>query len=130
MQTNSDIYQAFIDKMNTEFGGTFSISYEGYSFTPPASGVWLEVKHLPNNGIDQSINGSGVLAQGMFQVNVVNRKEKGIISLQNVAELVQVAFPKASNITGLCRVSRAPYQSTPLTMDDRLIIGVTIPYSE
>lgn len=130
MNNNADIYQAFISNVNTTFGATYQVSYEGYSFTPPASGVWLEVKHLPNDGVDQSISGSGVLAQGMFQVNVVNRKEKGIISLQNVAELVQVAFPKASAITGMCRVSRAPYQSSPLTLDDRLIIGVTIPYSE
>lgn len=130
MNNNADIYQAFINKVNTTFGSVYQISYEGYSFTPPSAGVWLEVKHMPNNGIDQSINGSGVLAQGMFQVNVVNRKEQGIISLQNVAELVQVAFTKGSIITGLCRISRAPYQSSPLTLDDRLIIGVTIPYSE
>ena len=130
MNNNSDIYQAFIDKVDTTFGNVYKISYEGYTFDPPDTGIWLEVKHMPNNGIDQSINGSGVLAQGMFQVNVVNRKEQGIISLQNVAELVQAAFPKSSAITGLCRVSRAPYQSSPLTLDDRLIIGVTIPYSE
>lgn len=130
MQNNADIYQAFIAKVNTTFGASFQVSYEGYSFTPPASGVWLEVKHLPNDGVDQSISGSSVIAQGMFQINVVNRKENGISAMQTVAELVQVAFPKASNITGLCRVSRAPYQSTPLTMDDRIIIGVTIPYSE
>lgn len=130
MQTNSDIYQAFIDKINTEFGGDFSISYEGYSFTPPASGVWLELKHFPNTGVDQSLASNTVLAQGIFQVTAKSRKEKGIMHIQNTCDLVAAEFPKNTVIAGTCRVSAVPYQSSPLTEDDRISVGLTIPYSE
>lgn len=129
MQTNADIYQAFIDKILAEFG-TFAIAYEGYTFTPPDEGIWLEIKHFPNRGVDQSLASQSVLAQGLFQVTAKSRKEKGIMHLQNTCDLVAAEFPKNSNIAGTCRVSAVPYQLDPDTGDGLVWVSLTIPYSE
>lgn len=126
---NSDITQAFFTAIN-DAGLGLPTAFEGTKFTAPQSGQWLELTVLPNNGLDQSLKSNAVLAQGILQVNVCNRPNTGIIPLQQLAETIAALFPKNTIITGLVRVSRQPYTSDSLQLDDRVVLPLTIMYSE
>lgn len=126
---NSDILEAFYTIIDAAGLGV-PIAYSGIKFTPPDNGKWLELSYLPNTGIDQSIKSASVLAQGLFQVNVCDRPNTGELALQNLAETVAALFPKNTPINGLARVSRAPYTSSMISLDDRIILPLTVSYSE
>lgn len=127
---NSDIIEAFYEMVTASASGAGLIAYEGIKYTPPESGQWVEIKHFPNTGVDQSLNSNDVLAQGLFQVNVCNRPNTGILPLYGLAELIIGQLPKSTVITGLVRVSRAPYTSSMISLDDRIILPLTVSYSE
>ena len=126
---NSQILESFFTLM-TDAAFGYPIAYEGIKFCPPDSGPWLELSFLPNEGIDQSLSSDSVLSQGILQVNVCNRPNTGIIELNQIAETVMALFPKSTSIFGLVRVSRSPYTSSVITLDDRQILPISISYSE
>lgn len=126
---NSDITGAFFTLINDAALG-LPISFEGVKFTPPDSGQWLEVTFLPNQGIDQSMTSNNPVSQGIIQVNACNRPNSGLIPLQKLSETVAALFPKNTIIYDLVRVSETPYTSDMISLDDRLIIPLTIMYSE
>lgn len=125
---NSDITKAFFDLIIAANLG-IPVSFEGIKFEQPASGQWLELSILPNDGIDQSLAGNNVLAQGIFQVNVCDRPNTGLIPLQQLSETVAALFNKNTLVSGLVRVARKPYTSSALSLDDKLVIPLTIEYS-
>ncbi len=133
MTPNSTIYTAFCTALEAAALG-YSIAYPGLDFTPPDGAHWLEVNYLPNEGIQDGLSNSATtIEQGIFQVNAMGRKGagagRGVISTQSVAEELQAAFPRGTLISGLVRVSRTPYQMSPIQQDDKIVVPVTIPYT-
>lgn len=126
---NSDILQAFFTAIN-DAGLGLPIAFEGKKFTPPDSGQWLELTMLPNDGIDKAMSNGSVLAQGILQVNVCDRPNTGILPLMQLSETVAALFPKNTIISGLVRSARQPYTSSVLQLDDRLMLPLSIVYSE
>jgi hypothetical protein len=134
MTTNNQILMA-CDQILIDAALGYPIAFHGIPFTPPASGVWLQVMIMPNEGIQQGIgNSATVIEQGIYQVMACRRRVDGTITggltpIQAAAEQVQAAFPRGKIISGLVRVQRAPYQSSIIEDDDRMMIPVTVPYS-
>ena len=127
--TNQQIQKALNDLLISASLG-YDIAWPGLNFTPPESGVWLEVTFLPNRGIDDGLaNDSDVVPQGIYQVMAVTRPGNGLFPVTNAAQSVIDALPKGTNISGLVRVHRHPYQGSAIKDSDRVMIPVTIEYS-
>ena len=127
--TNQQIQKALNDLLIAASLG-YDIAWPGLNFTPPESGVWLEVTFLPNRGIDDGLaNDSDVVPQGIYQVMAVARPGTGLFPVTNAAQSVIDSLPKGTNIAGLVRVHRHPYQGSAIKEGDRVMIPVTIEYS-
>lgn len=128
MTTNAQIQRAFADAIIAAALG-YPLSFPGVNFTPPDSGIWLEVSFLPNTGIDDRLAYDGeVVPQGIIQVMAVMRPGEGIASLTAAAESVINAFPSGTYLSSPVRVVRKPYQGSAIQEGDRLMIPVTIEY--
>lgn len=128
MITNNQIQTAFYDALGNA-GLGYEIAYPGVDFTPPDSGEWLEVRFLPNEGVDNGLGYSdSYVPQGIFQVSAATRPGNGVIQIGKVADDVAAVFPKGAGV-GPVRVWRHPYQQQFVTMDDRVMIPVTVEYS-
>lgn len=127
--TNTEIQQGFYDALIDANLG-YPIAYPAIDFTPPASGVWLEISFFPNRGIDDLMaNDSQVIPQGMFQVMAVTRPGDGLFPVTNAAQSVMMAMPKGTRLADLVRTNRHPYQSDAVKEGDRVMIPVTLEYS-
>ena len=126
---NNEIYDALITILNDAALG-YSVAYPGYNFTPPDSGVWLEVMFMPNRGITYDVaNTEDITPQGLFQVTVYDRPGNGIDALDAAAEAVKAAFPKGTVIAGNVRVNEPPYFLSLDTEGAMMMKVVTVPYS-
>lgn len=129
MTTNSAIQKACNDILIAAALG-YPIAWPGISFTPPTSGYWLVVTHLPNRGVDDRLaNDSHVSPQGIYQVTV-NSRPTSEINLREVAESVMAVFPKGTPIIPPLRVTDPPYDRGVMYLEDRMELVVTVEYSE
>lgn len=129
MTTNAEIAEAFFTQIKSANLG-YPIAYPSISFTPPDSGNWLELSFMPNDGIDQGIKSPTVLKQGLLQVNICGKPNGGLIPLQDISEQVAAVFPKNQIISGNVRVSKTPYNTDIISIDDRQLLPLTVMYSE
>ena len=127
MSLTTDIYDAF-----AELAGEFAadkvlpIAYPGISFTPPASGMWLELRPFWNDGENYGLADDGPTSeQGFFRLMACSRVGAGINDVQDLAEDIVAAFPKGTMLAK-ARVERMPTMSGPIQDDDRTTIPVTI----
>lgn len=130
--TNEQIYTALITILNGAALG-YPVIYEGFTKTPPSTGVWLQVSFFPNRGIDyDTANTEEVVPQGNFQVEVFTRPFKSLAektALDTAIFSVMSLYAKGTAITGRVRVYRPPYANGLDPLPDRISTVVTIPYS-
>lgn len=126
--TNSAIFQALSTTLNAS-GLGYPVAWPGVDFTPPATGVWLEVLFFPNQPLDPTLSSAGIIPRGFLQIEACTRPGGGIQSAQEAAEAVLAVFPKLTSISGLVRVYQTPYAAAPLVDGDRISVPVTISYS-
>jgi hypothetical protein len=125
-----EIVEAFFASLSSA-GLGYPIAWPGTTFTPPASGIWLEPNVLPNTGIDNGLSNSDtVVPQGLLQVIAWARPGNGSLTITEAAETISAIFPKGTQIYGLVRVQRAPYFTELDVSGDKLGIMITIPYSQ
>ena len=128
--TNREIAQALFTTLQAGALG-HTIAWPGFDFTAPTTGPWLEVLFMPNQGIDNGLAPTDVtVPQGIFQVNVFARPGDGIIGMNEIAEEVKALYPKSATITGFVRVQRRPYSMEIEGDPDRMMVMVTIPYTQ
>lgn len=108
------------------YSTSLPIAWPGVNFTPPSSGMWLEVRFFPNEPNNISLSGKQQYI-GFMQVSVFVRPGSGIASAISEAEAVQAHFPKALTLSSVT-VRQKPYISPPIDEGDRIQIPVTIPY--
>ena len=127
--TNEQIRNALYAMLNNAALG-YPIAWPGFNFTPPSTGVWLQVDFFPNEGIDEGMaDNSTVIPQGIFQIMVCSRPGEGVASINQAIGEVSAVFGKGSTIVGMVRVRRSPYESDRITQDDRMMIPLTIQYT-
>jgi len=128
--TNRQIAQALFTTLQAGTPG-YPIGWPGLEFTAPTTGPWLEVQFMPNQGIDNGLAPTDVtVPQGIFQVNVFARPGDGIIGMNEIADEVKALYPKNATITGLVRVQRNPWSMEIEADPDRMMVMVTIPYTQ
>lgn len=129
MITNTAILEAFLTAVSGAALG-YPIGWPGLTFNPPATGIWLEVSHMPNEGVQDGVsNDADVVPQGMFQIIAATRPGSGALGITGVADTIVAAFPKGTVLADPVRITRAPYQSPRVDEEDRIYIPVTIQYS-
>lgn len=104
------------------------VAWPGVDFTPPASGVWLELAIFPNEPQTVTMNADGLqVERGFVQVLAVTRPGAGIVSATMLAERVSDHFAKALQL-GPVRVRAIPWIGPPVVEPDRILVPVTISY--
>lgn len=127
--TNNEIYMAAITILNDAALG-YRVSYPGFNFSPPSTGVWLEVAFFPNEGLDNGLRyADTVIPRGIFQVSCVNRPGAGLDAIHAAADEIRALYAKGTTLTGQVRVVRQPYDMELETDDDRMMVVVTVEYS-
>lgn len=128
MTTNTEITQAFFTIISGAALG-YPIAYPSIKFTPPDGGNWLELSFMPNNGIDQGLSSPAQIKQGLLQVNICGKPNCGLIPLQTISDTVAALFQKNTVLSGFVRISKTPYTTDIISLDDRQILPLTIMYS-
>lgn len=124
----TDRLKAFYTEMQ-DAGFDVPIVWPGVEINPPANGIWLLVRHFPNETEDLSWNDDGaILVRGFFQVEVNYRHSfKGIFPASELADTIIAAFSKGTPIADVF-VEKQPWQAAEVVEDDRNFIPVTVPY--
>lgn len=107
---------------------TLTAAYPGKKFTPPDSGEWLELSTTAND-LQPDISGSSVFRRGIFQINVCGRPDKNPLVLYGYADTIAAMIPKGPNDAGFT-ITNNPTVSSLIELDDRVILPITITYSE
>jgi hypothetical protein len=129
MTTNTEITQFFFEAVDGAALG-YPIAYPSIKFTPPSNGNWLELSFMPNTGIDHGLSSDRTIKQGILKINIGGKPNGGLIPLQNISDTVAAIFPKNSILVDLVRISRSPYNTDIISLDDRQLLPLTIMYSE
>lgn len=129
MTTNAEIAESFFQIVSGA-GLGYPIAYPSINFTPPDSGQWLELSFLPNEGIDQGLSSPTQIKQGLLQVNICGKPDCGLIPLHSISDTVAALFSKNSVLSGFVRISKTPYTTDIISLDDRQILPLTVMYSE
>lgn len=108
----------------------YPIAWPHINFTPPDTGIWLEVMVFDNDPLQDFLANDGpVLSTGFLQVTVFDRPGRGSLPADTAAQAVIAALPKGTRIGTSARVNRHPYRmSEDDTTGDKLTVPVTIPY--
>ena len=125
--TNTDILTALFQQVSA--WASVPVAYPGITFTPPASGRWLEIYHAPND-LDPDLTGDHIVRRGFFTINVCGRPNSGAVPLYALAESVAAQWPKETAITTGVFCTRRPLQLSLVADDDRIQVPVSIAYSE
>jgi len=128
MTSNATLWADIIGAVRTLAGST-PLAVPGKAFTPPATGVWWELSIMPND-TDPTLSDAVIYRRGMVQINVCARMGYGEAGLHTIAETIAAALPKLTALSGSVIVSASPYTMQVITLPDRLILPVTIPYAE
>ena len=129
MTTNVQIAKSFFEIVR-DAGLGLPNSHPTITFDPPDEDNWLELSFMPNTGINQGIESGTVLKQGLLQVNIAGKPNGGLLPLETIADTVAALFAKNSILSGNVRISRTPYTTDIISLDDRQLLPLTIMYSE
>lgn len=107
----------------------YPIAYTAIDFTPPQNSLWLEVKVFRNSGQDLGIaHNSSKIEEGLFQITVCDRPNKGIINMTTVANGIVAALPRGT-VIGDVYIKKQPYLMQIIDMEDRVMLPITMQYS-
>lgn len=124
---DTEIIKAFFAEVH-EFDSCIPVAYSGVDFTPPDTGLWLEVQPFPNepDNISWDADGQQVYL-GFMRVAIYFRSGAGIITASEFADKVIAHFHKGKDL-GPVKVERRPFTGPVIADNDYLFISVTIPY--
>jgi hypothetical protein len=108
----------------------YPIAGPAVKFTPPDSGMWLEVSFAPNSDLDNALQyDSGYIPRGIYQVTVYDRPGQGDQAAGLLAEQIQLLYAKGTAITGQIRVIERPDIMPMDAADNQFGIAVSVEYS-
>lgn len=129
--SDDEIYDAFCDLLNAfaaQLSPALTIAFPGIGFTPPTSGMWLELVWIPNETQNYGIEDDGPsLLQGLAQVNVCYRPGPGIVDGLAMAKQVIAAFGKGTTFATM-QVYRKPWVASVIEDPERVMHPVTVPW--
>lgn len=105
-----------------------TVAYPGKKFTPPDTGRWLEMS-LASNDLQPDIKGSHIARRGIWQINACGRPDKNPADLYAVADSIAGVITKGESEVALT-ITQNPSIGSLIELDDRVILPITITYSE
>ena len=60
---------------------------------------YIEFRHVPNTVTDDTIDGTGIMHQGLFLLTVVVARDKFTTQANTIAQAIATRFPKALRLT-------------------------------
>jgi hypothetical protein len=128
--TQGDVYNLFAERVAlfaAEYSPALPVSYPGVPFTPPAAGIWLELRWFPNASLTRGISDASpaVTLVGIGQVSVCDRPGAGLAGGLSTADAVVAWFAKGTTL-GVARVEVQPWVSAVLSEPDRTVYPVTV----
>lgn len=129
--TNTEVYTLLIQATNLYAGelGIDNVAYPGKKFTPPDSGLWWEMSISPND-IDPDISGEEVIRRGIWQINICARPDTSLLTVSAAADDFILDGPEKGVAAEGITITSVPKVSGLIELDDRLIMPITITYSE
>ena len=108
------------------------VAYPGVSFEPPSGAkYWLECDVFENKPIGTGLaNDSRKIPRGIVQVTVCTRPGAGVVGLREMAEKVAASFHKGTVFSGNIRTNDHPEVLRRITQDDRIMLPVSMSYSQ
>jgi len=126
LAVDKSILQGAMSHMDN-YSTALPIAWPGVDFTPPSTGLWLEVLIFPNEPDNYSWDDERQEFMGFLQVSVYDRPGSGIFNMTDEAESIQAHFAKGTTF-GPVRVSQRPYQRPVVVDGESHFIPITIPY--
>lgn len=129
---NSDILRALLERLNA-YSTSLPVAYlgkqwNGESFVPPSSGMWLESSYMPNEPDDVMWTEAEAMQMGLFQVDVRFRSDTTEPLAQLEADKIVAHFAKGFQLDGAVRVEKRPYVRGRVTDEANAYVPVIIPY--
>ena len=127
--TNEELISSLLE--STSGIGDFlslPVAYPGKKFTPPVTGLWLEMS-LASNDLQPDITGTHVARRGIWQINACGRPDKNPAALYAVADSIAGIITKGES-EGVLTITQNPAVGSLIELDDRVILPITITYSE
>lgn len=130
----AQIADALLARAETMAIGTppYEIAMPGVAFTPVADVPYLEVGFFTSPPLAEGLS-AGVIDQGRLVVGVCwPKKIPGVVKPLEAAEAVKAHFPKGLQLksgTTNVRVHKEPYAGAPITLPDRIVVPVTVPWT-
>lgn len=127
--TNEELISSLFESMKT-VGDLLSlpVAYPGKKFTPPDTGRWLEMS-LASNDLQPDVDGAHVARRGIWQINACGRPDKNPADLYAVADSIASVITKGES-AGVLTITQNPSVGSLIVLDDRVILPITITYSE
>lgn len=130
MTTQTALYAAVFQLVKAfASANSLPVKYPAKKFDTPQSGNWLELTINPND-IDLTLSGQTIFRRGMIQINVCGKAGRSPLSLTAISDAIKTEFNKTKTIVDAVIVSGSPYESSMIELEDRVILPVTINYSE
>lgn len=123
-----EIEEAFFESVAANFP-LLDISYPAVNFTPPNSGIWLEVTTFRNEPANQPLGNTRGVDQGIMQITVCRRPGLGMIGLRDAANEVLAAYPKGYTFASYHRIVNNPYMLSLIVEPDKIMLPVSMSYS-
>jgi len=108
---------------------TTAIAYEGVSFTPPSSAVYLHTQFAIRTPDEPTIGSKYYREVISFQVFVCDVTNKGTANALSIAEQIRVLFDKGISLqeaTTRIHITRTPQIAGANVVEDRIVVPVLI----
>jgi hypothetical protein len=130
MATNAQVTLGIFNLVKTfADSNSLQLSIAGKKFDTPSTGNWIELSVSPNN-LDITLNDTNSFKRGMFQINVCGKPDKNPLTLTTLSDTIATSMQKGTVISTDVKVTRTPYPMQLIPLNDRVILPVTIEYSE
>lgn len=127
--STATIYDAFAASV-TAFAQNYTpelpVAYPGINFSPPDTGLWLELICFWNGSINYGLaDDAPAVQQGYFRIIAWSRQGGGLMAAQELADDIEAAFPKGSEFD-TARMYKMADKSGPVEDDDRIGVPVSL----
>ena len=105
----------------------YPVAWEGFPFTPPNNGVFLQPILLAPFSVCPTLDGIRTRTRGIFQVNVIIKDGVGSKDLESVVADIVALYPILPK-SGEVSVEEPAQRSAAILLLDKRMISVSINY--
>lgn len=113
----------------TEFAASRNIpvAYEGFDFTKPDTGEWLEIFFLDSYARNRNVAADQHTETGMFQVDCCGELGAGMGRVEALARDIVALYPILPKV-GIVSIEKTPSASHGRIREDHVYAPVTVSY--